>query len=173
MAINIPSGVFDVYNEAILLFTRSATLVYPEKKEDCPNCVMSTMGVGGRSVSIYQAGGPYPFDRGMPCPYCNGKGYKAVEATDQVTLRIYWDRKNWVKTGAEINVPAGGIQTIAYMADLDKIEKCKYMIPSYDGIENYDPNARYEKTGISFPQGFKQNNTKYVVTFWTRSGSVS
>jgi hypothetical protein len=28
VAINIPSGVFDVYNEAILLFTRSATLKY-------------------------------------------------------------------------------------------------------------------------------------------------
>lgn len=31
MGINIPSSVFDVYNEAILLFTRSAKLVYPEK----------------------------------------------------------------------------------------------------------------------------------------------
>jgi len=169
MAINIPSGVFDVYNEAILLFTRSATLVYPEKKEDCPNCIMNTMGTSNRSVSIYQTGGPYPFDRGMPCPYCNGKGYKAVEATDSITLRIYWDRKNWVKTGAEINIPDMSIQTIAYMTDLDKIEKAKYLIPSYDGIEKYDPNAKNEKARISFPQGFKQNNTKYVVTFWKRA----
>jgi len=105
----------------------------------------------------------------MPCPYCGGKGYKAVESSDDITLRIYWDRKNWVKTGAEVNIPNGGIQTIAYMTDLDKIEKCKYMIPKYDGIENYDPNAKFEKTGMSFPQGFKQNNTKYVVTFWTRA----
>ncbi len=169
MAINIPSGVFDVYNEAILLFTRSATLVYPEKKEDCPNCIMSTMGTSNRSISIYQAGGPYPFERGMPCPYCGGKGYKSVESSDSITLRIYWDKKSWVKTGAEINIPDMSIQTIAYMADLDKIEKAKYLIPSYDGIENYDPNAKYEKAGISFPQGFKQNNTKYVVTFWSRA----
>jgi len=169
MAINIPSGVFDVYNEAILLFTRSATLIYPEKKEDCPNCIMSTMGTRNRSVSVYQAGGPYPFDRGMPCPYCGGKGYKAVEASDTVTLRIYWDRKSWVKTEASINIPDGGIQTISYMTDLEKIEKCKYMIPSYDGIENYDVNAKFEKAGMSFPQGFKQNNTKYVVTFWKRA----
>lgn len=171
MAINIPSGVFDVYNEAILLFTRSATLVYPEKKEDCPNCIMSNMGTRNRSVSIYKTGGPYPFDRGMPCPYCGGKGYKAVEATDSITLRIYWDRKNWVKTGSEINIPDMSIQTIAYMTDLEKIEKAKYLIPSYDGIENYDPKAKYEKMGISFPQGFKQNNTKYVVTFWTRASA--
>ena len=169
MAINIPSSVFDTYNEAVLLFTRTAKLVYPEKKEDCPNCIMSTMGTRNRSVSVYQAGGPYPFDRGMPCPYCGGKGYKAVEATDTVTLRIYWDRKSWVKTDASINIPNGGIQTIAYMTDLDKIEKCKYMIPLYDGIQNYDPNAKFEKVGMSFPQGFKQNNTKYVVTFWKRA----
>lgn len=169
MAINIPSGVFDVYNDAILLFTRSAKLVYPELKEDCPNCILGSLGTRNRSVSIYQAGGPYPFERGMPCPYCGGKGYKAIESTDTVTLRIYWDRKSWVKTGAEINIPDGGVQTIAYLSDLDKIEKCKYMLPSYDGIENYDTNARYEKSGTSFPQGFKQNKTKYVVTFWTRA----
>jgi hypothetical protein len=169
MAINIPSSVFDTYNEAVLLFTRTAKLIYPEKKEDCPNCIMSTMGTSNRSISIYQQGGPYPFDRGMPCPYCAGKGYKAVEQSDEITLRIYWDRKSWVKVGAEINIPAGGIQTIAYMTDLEKIEKCKYMIPKYDGIDNYDVNAKYEKTGTSFPQGFKQNNTKYVVTFWKRA----
>lgn len=169
MAINIPSSVFTTYNEAVLLFTRTATLVYPEKKEDCPNCIMSNLGTRNRSISIYQPGGPYPFERGMPCPYCGGKGYKAVEATDDVTLRIYWDRKSWVDVGIPVNIPTGSIQTIAYMTDLEKIEKCKYMIPKYDGIQNYDVNAKFEKTGMSFPQGFKQNDTKYVVTFWTRA----
>ena len=114
MAITIPSGVFDVYNEAVLLFTRTATLVYPEKREQCPNCYMNTMGTRNKSVSL-----------------------------------------------------DGTIQTIAYMSDLEKIEQCKYMIPKYDGIENYD-RAKYEKNGPSFPQGFKQNATKYVVTFWGR-----
>ena len=42
------------------------------------------------------------------------------------------------------------------------------MIPKYDGIENYDTNAKYERAGTSYPQGFKQNETKYVVTFWKR-----
>ena len=72
MAINIPSSVFNTYNEAVLLFTRTATLVYPEKKEDCPNCIIDNMAGRSRSVSRYQAGGPYPFERGMPCPYCGG-----------------------------------------------------------------------------------------------------
>tara|TARA_Y100001973_G_scaffold84179_1_gene125058 strand:+ start:379 stop:894 length:516 start_codon:yes stop_codon:yes gene_type:complete len=169
MAINIPSSVFDTYNEAVSLFTRTAKLVYPEKKEDCPNCILDTMGTRNRSVSMYQPGGPYPFERGMPCPYCGGAGYKAIESSDTVTLRIYWDRKHWVNVGTPIEIADGGIQTIALMTDIAKIEKCKYMLPRYDGIENYDPNAKYYRTGPSFPQGFKQNETKYVVTFWGRN----
>ena len=141
MAINIPSSVFDTYNDAVLLFTRTA-------------------------VSLYRSGGPYPFDRGMPCPYCNGKGYKAVESTDEITLRIYWNRKAWVDIGIPIDVPDGSIQTISYMTDLPKINKAKYLIPNYDGIEDYT-KMKYERSGNSYPQGFKQNTTKYIVTFWS------
>ena len=168
MAINIPASVFTTYNEAVLLFTRTATLIYPEKKERCPNCYLDTLGTSNRSISIYRAGGPYPFERGMPCPYCGGKGYKAVETTEDVTLRIYWDSKFWIKTDFKIDVPNGAIQTIAKMDDLDKINKAKYLIPNYDGIEKYD-QGRYERAGLSYPQGFKQNETKYVVTFWSRA----
>ena len=49
-----------------------------------------------------------------------------------------------------------------------KVEKAKYMIPNYDGIQDYD-KAQYIKNGPSHPQGFKQNTTKYVVTFWNRA----
>ena len=167
MAINIPAGVFDVYNEAILLFTRTATLVYPPSRSDCPNCRQDTLGVRTKSVSVYVAGGPIPFQRGMPCPYCNGKGYKEVETTDEITLRIYWDRKFWVNVGPNIDIPDCSIQTIAYMSDLPKIQRCKYLIPNYDGLEKYS-TKKFERAGTSYPQGFKQNDTKYVVTFWNQ-----
>ncbi len=170
MAINIPSSVFDVYNEAVLLFTRTAKLIYPEKKDECPNCYLDTLGTRNRSVSKYKPGGPYPFERGMPCPYCGGKGYKAVEESDIITLRIYWDRKSWVKVAENIEIPDGAIQTISYMTDLDKINKAKYLCPIYDGIEKYD-SSKFQKSGPSYPQGFKQNPTKYVVTFWNRVNS--
>lgn len=168
MALSIPSGVFTTFNEAVTLFTRPAILVYPEKKEQCPNCYLDTMGTRTRSVSYYRSGGPYPFERGMPCPYCNGKGYKAIEVSEEVSVRIYYDRKSWVQIAIPVNIPDGAIQTICDMTDLPKIEKCKYMIPQYDGIQNYDSNARYERDGVSHPQGFKQNPTKYAVTFWNR-----
>tara|TARA_Y100000296_G_scaffold19091_1_gene22813 strand:- start:91 stop:603 length:513 start_codon:yes stop_codon:yes gene_type:complete len=167
MALNIPSSVFTTYNDAVLLFTRTGTLVYPEKREDCPNCIMDTLGTRNRSMSIYQPGGPYPFERGMPCPYCNGKGYKATETTEDITLRVYWNRKYWVDIGIAVDIPDGSIQTISYMTDLPKINKAKFLIPKYDGIEQYE-QMKFQRLGSSYPQGFKQNETKYVVTFWGR-----
>ena len=146
MAISIPSSVFDTYNEAVLLFTRTGTLVYPEKREACPNCYMDTMGTRNRSVS----------------------SYKAVETTEDITLRIYWNKKYWVDIGIPLDIPDGSIQTIGYMTDLPKINKAKYLIPKYDGIEAYD-DMKYERMGMSYPQGFKQNTTKYIVTFWSRT----
>ena len=86
MAINIPSSVFDIYNEAVLFFARPATLVYPAKREDCPNCTNSSFGVKSQSYSIYTPGGPVPFERGMPCPYCHGKG--SVKTVDTISIEI-------------------------------------------------------------------------------------
>ena len=165
MAINIPSTVFDIYNEAILLFTRTATLVYPGKRVDCPNCRMDTFGTRTKSVSVYTQGGPIPFERGMPCPYCNGRGYKEQEETEDITTRIYWDKRYWIDVGIPADVPQGSIQTISYMTDLPKIQRANYLIPNSDGIQNYQRNL-FQKAGPSYPQGFKQNETKYVVTFW-------
>ena len=113
MAIVIPTGVFNVYNEAVTLFERVVTLVYPEKKEQCPNCYLDTMGTRTRSVSVYRSGGPYPFSRGMPCPQCDGKGYKAIEAEEDLNVRIYWEPKQWKDIGAAINLPEGAIQIIS------------------------------------------------------------
>ena len=60
MPIVIPTGVFNVYNEAVSLFERVATVIYPERKEECPNCYLDTMGTRTRSVSVYKADGPAP-----------------------------------------------------------------------------------------------------------------
>lgn len=165
MAINIPSSVFDIYNEAVLFFARPATIIYPPKRADCPNCVQNTLGVRTGSISIYVPGGPIPFERGMPCPYCHGKGYKEIEETDTVTVRIYWDRKNWVNVGIPVDIPDMMIQTISFMTDFDKINKCKYLVPHYGNIDRYI-NQKFQRYGQSYPQGFKQNDTKYFVTFW-------
>ena len=169
MRIVIPTGVFNIYNEAVELFERTVTLVYPEKKEQCPNCYLDTMGTRTRSVAVYKPGGPYPFGRGMPCPYCDGLGYKAIETEEEIELRIYWEPSKWYNVGFAVDLPEGSIQTICNMKDLPKLERAKYLIPkSYGNIANYH-TMRYTRAGSSYPQGFKQNPEKYAVTFWQRT----
>ena len=144
-------------------------MVYPEKKENCPNCYLDTMGTRTRSVSLYRPGGPASFERGMPCPLCDGKGYKIIETTEEISLRIYWERKSWVDVGIPLDFPQGSIQTIANMEDLPKIDKAKYLMPTEYGNLASHHTMKFTKSGASFPQGFKQNPTKYAVTFWERN----
>ena len=105
----------------------------------------------------------------MPCPQCDGKGYKAIEAEEDLNVRIYWEPKQWKDIGAAINLPEGAIQIISKMTDLPKMDKAKYLIPkTYGNISNYH-TMRFTRAGDAYPQGFKQNPEKYAVTFWTRN----
>jgi hypothetical protein len=167
MAIDIPADVFNIYNEAVQLFIRKAKLIYPAKREECPNCYVANNHYGGRSTSKYKTGGPDPFSAGMTCPVCHGRGYKEVEASEEIDVRIYWDRRSWTDVGIDnLDLPNGAIQTIGYMSDLGKIEKAKYLVPqNYGNISNHH-EMKFQRVGTSYPQGFKQNPTKYVVTFW-------
>jgi len=169
MAISLPSGVFSKYNEAIVLFERTCKLIYPEKRTECPNCIISTIGRSARSTSIYKSGGDYPFPRGMPCPLCGGVGYKATISTDEIPMRVYWNRKNWIDVGFQIDVPDNVIQTVSDMTHMPKIKKAQYMELKEHKIASYE-TFRFQRMGSSYPQGFKQNPVKYLVNFWERRG---
>ena len=89
MSISIPDNVFSVFNEAVdNIWSKPIILVYPEKREECPNCYFN----GYKSNGVYKTGGPYPFDDGSPCPYCEGNGYKMIEVTETIKSRIYYNR---------------------------------------------------------------------------------
>ena len=77
MAIQLSGKVFTKFNEAIKLFERTATVVYPEKRERCGNCITNT--IGGRSANFYRSGGPISFNRGSICPLCGGVGFITTE----------------------------------------------------------------------------------------------
>lgn len=165
---DIPTGIFKEFNQAVDNFwSKSLTFFYPEVQEECSNCFYN----GYRSNGVYKAGGPYPFDNGSLCPYCNGEGLKVVEPTDSTTARIYYDRKNWLDVGTPVNVPDTAAQIIFKMTELPKVQKCKYIIPEYySGINNYQ-NQRLFKIGDYYPQGFTQNPVKYIITFWSSNGN--
>jgi hypothetical protein len=166
MAITIPSGVFTKYNELgdamISNFGVRCNLIYPEKRIECTNCTL--IGFGGRSTSIYKAGGPLAFTTGMVCPLCEGGGFKTTENTEKIRLRVYWNRKDWVDVGFQVDVPDNVIQTVGYMTDLPKIEKAK-ALSVHETIAGYG-TMKFTREGESYPHGFKQD--RYVVTFWRR-----
>ena len=162
MALNLPSSAFNKLNEAILLFNRTCNLVYPERRQKCENCATNTFG--GRSVNFYRAGGPIPFNRGALCPLCGGDGFKNVETTESVELRIYYRRKDFIDVGFNADVPSNVIQTVGYMDDYEKLTKAKELL-----VDVGDANkGRYKRISEPYNQGFKQNPTQYVVIFWER-----
>ena len=162
MAISINSSVFKQLNEGILLFNRTAAVVYPPRKEKCPNCYQNTMG--GRSVNYYRSGGPMPFSRGVPCPLCGGKGFRDIEGKDSVELRVYYNKREFVNVGFDVDVPNNVIQTIGYMDDYVKLTRAKELLVDV-GPHN---KGRYKRISEPYNQGFKQNPTQYIVIFWER-----
>ena len=164
MSLSIPPHIFDAFNDAVdNIWSKTVTLVYPEKREECPNCYFN----GYKSNGIYKTGGPYPFEDGFPCPYCDAAGFKMIEVTEDIQCRIYYDKKQWVDIGIPVNVPFSAAQLVAKITDLPKLQKCKYIIPKYySGIDAYQ-NQTLVLAGTYYPQGFTQNNTKYVISFWT------
>lgn len=163
---NIPTGVFSEFNQTVDNFwSKPVTLFYPEIREECSNCSYN----GYRSNGVYKTGGPYPFENGSVCPYCNGEGLKVSEPTETLSARVYYDRKNWMDVGVKVNAPSAAAQMIFKMTELPKIQQCKYAIPEYySGINSYQ-NQRLYKIGDYYPQGFTQNPIKYVVTFWSNN----
>lgn len=167
----IDPTVFQPFNDAAqALFERKATLIFPEKREVCPNCYYSTLGNKAKSVGKYKAGGPFPFEDGMPCPYCDGKGYKQVEVSEVIPIQILWEIQSYYKKLLTIEIPQGSIQTIVRSTYTPKLEMAKYLSPKDGGIENLD-NKLYERFGPSYPLGFKNNPVKYMVNFWKQNAS--
>lgn len=157
--------IYAVFNAFINDIQRTVTLVYPEKKEECANCYLDTMGTRTRSVSRYKAGGPMPFENGQPCPYCDGKGYKAIEETDDIQTRIYTNQKAWGGTPPGLILPDGSIKLVTKIEYAAQLKKAKYIIPKYNGLENIQ-TERFFREGELYSTSWVLNNQKYVDTYW-------
>lgn len=169
MAITIPDGLFDIYNEGvdemIRVFGVDCTLVYPSEWQECNNCVIS--GIGGITSSVYAQGGPAPFNRGGSCPLCDNQGTKEVEATGTVKLRVYWTEKDWKKVGyASLQVPDGSVMTLGYLSDMPELQATNTLI--VNSAQSGYKNWRFSLSGEPFAHGFGKN--RYCAAFWSRSG---
>ena len=164
MAINIPNSVFTKYNEfadaMIDNFGVTCTLVYPPKRETVTG--RPSAGLPRRGSSIYRSGGPQSYSTSMPL---GDAQYKLTEVTESITLRGYWNPKEWVNFGFQTKVPENTIQVIGYLSDYAKVAKATKLIV-HDQIKGHGP-LDFEKEGEYFPFGFKQN--RYFAMFWKRS----
>lgn len=143
-------------------------LYYPESRQDCPNCYLDTFGAVSRSVSIYKSGGPIQFSDGMPCPYCDGLGYKAIEVTEEIAGRSYTINKPFL-SGSGLNIPQGSYQFVCKYIHYPKIVMAKFMIPKTE-LKDY-VNQRYYLVGQPDITGFKMNPVMYMTSYWAKQVS--
>lgn len=160
------SSIYTAFNNFVTSIERTVTLVYPEKKSPCDNCYLDTMGTRARSISIYKVGGPMPFENGQPCPYCDGKGYKAVEQTEDINTRIYIDQKSWIIKGMSLRLPAGSLELVTKIEYTNQLKMAKYLIPKYNGLQDYQSEKYFRVEGV-FSSSWVLNPQKYVNSYWS------
>lgn len=164
--ITIPSALkekyYEVCSEVFLgdnFFSRLCTLYYPPIREQCADC--NTAWLGGTSKNVFQAGSPAPFNN-VDCVYCGGNGYREKEVTDNIRLRIYWNKRDWIKTSS-IVVANAEAQIIGSISDLQKIINAKEIkLVSEQG----SLDTRFKLGGEPFYHGFGKD--RYFVAFIIR-----
>ena len=145
----IPSGVFNKYAEVADLmlsssaFGKTCTLVYTE-----------TLVSGGSNSNLSQR---RTFNSTGP----RGDEITTLtETTEDVVLRVYWDKKSFAKIG-EIELPDGSCMTIAPSSLRAKLEKAVYL-----RIFSSDAVHQFSKAAESKPWGLDSN---YIVSYWGRA----
>jgi hypothetical protein len=158
--VTIPSGVFTKYAEfadAMLAssgFGISCKLVYTEKIQTIDQTVPN---IKQRKLMNLQDTSP---DSGFRRAT---NSFKTVENTEDITLRVYWDKKDFKKFG-NIEVPDGAIMTIGAYSDLTKINRAKALLINTDRTGNVE--WRFTKSSEPTLHGLDSN---YFMCFWSRS----
>lgn len=159
MAINIPNSVFTKYHEGV-------------------DAMFDAFGVSGILLStdkVVQASGSHDtvphmksvnsFRRHHEDYTRENTVYQDVENRKLVLMRVYWDKKDWVKAGGNIVVPNNGIQTIFYADNLKDVSKAIKLIV-HDGIDDVK-ELTFKRFSEPFPFGF--GHDKYYACFWERA----
>jgi hypothetical protein len=168
----IPSAVIDLHEWMVDAFLDGelgslCTLVYPNKREECPNCVFDRHT--RRSSNIYKTDGPIEFPSHSLCPLCNGVGYSEQPSTDTIRLRVYWEPREWRSIGVTIADPQGLCMIIGYMDDLPKLERANFILVN-DAVQNVR-NYKCARAGEAQPWGFRKD--RYFRQMLKRTGGGS
>lgn len=162
------SDFFEQYYETVDSLLASSytsyvcTLYYPPLVTACTNCVYS--GKGG--TNVYNGTGPKPFTFGV-CPVCGGKGKRETQNTEEVRLRIYWDRASWIrgysKADETMRYPSGSLQILGKLGDSAKILKSNKIV--VNSQEERYRRWEYKLDSEIFKHGF---GNQYFFAYLTR-----
>lgn len=155
---NFPDdSVFAKYFEVADWFINSnfigqeCTVVYPPIKVACTNPQHEVVGLGNIGIAAF--GGPTTYS----CEYCSNTLTIEQESTATIRLRLYWERKNWIKIGT-VGFPDADCMVIGFMSDLAKFNNAKEIVFSKNEIE-----WRMTSACKPFPHGFGKN--RYFVGY--------
>lgn len=146
---SIPSGVFNKYREVATYmetpecFGTSCKLVFVSK------IVSSQQESFGKRLTIRPTGG----DRSTE--YTDYQEY-----TEDVVLRVYWDKSSFNKFG-NIIIPDGGCMTVCTIDNYDKINKASFLLIFTD----LHQTLKFEKASEISPYGL---DNKSISCVWKR-----
>jgi len=156
----IPSGLFTKYAEladqmlALTGFGTQCKLVYTDKIELMD---YSVPDFKQKKVFDLQKTNPSSgFGRG-------NKKFKTVETTEDITLRIYWDEKDFKKFG-NIHMPDGSVMAIGKYSELAKIRKAAFLLIQTDKTDH--AAWKFEKAAEPTIHGLDKG---YLISYWKRA----
>jgi len=151
----IPSWVFEKYNDIVddmisSDFGVNCTVYYKDENIPC-DCNLNHNVYGGtHSITSFS------------CSYCGGSGFKQQETSEVIKLRIYFDKKYWLKIGS-VDTPDGSVQVFGFLNDMDKVMSGEYIILNSDASNSV---LKYKLFGEPQIHGFKKN--RYFIAFLNR-----
>lgn len=159
MAITIPQAVFTKYAEfaeamlATTGFGHLCELVYTDEIETITEAVPE---IRQRKVMNLQKSSPDAgFKRGTST-------FKTVEIKESITLRLYWDKKDFKKFGG-VEIPSGSVMTIGAYADLPNVSRAKALLINTNRTGNVE--WRFARSSEPVLHGLDDN---YFMCFWER-----
>jgi hypothetical protein len=142
-------------------FAIPCKIVYPYTKYEACDCVGSD--IGNTSSNRHITGAPVPFHGISTCPVCDGTGKRPVETSENVSLAVIFDYKQFLKI-ADVQIPTGAIQILSNKSMLPKLKKCRQLILDTD-------NQALVKQVVTLygeptPMGFDK---EFILSIWIRS----
>lgn len=153
----IPSGIFTKYgsiaDEMLSTFGISCKLVYVDKIQVSATAAPTPKKI--KVMNLQNMGPDTGFKRG-------NTSFKTVETTDDITLRVYWSKKDFRKIG-EIDLPDGSIMAIGNYSDLTNINKASFLLIHSDRTGHKE--WKFQKAAEPVVFGLDDN---YLASYWSR-----